>query len=464
MIRRFSVNFAIFSMALDAVLVALALTIAEYLRPSLNQFSFAQPVPQDVDIPIPLYPLFALIWVFVMLLFSTYDGRKNFRIVDELTSLTGGVAMAAVTSSGALYLSFRDVSRLLFVLFVLLAYFFLISWRSLYRLLRRWRAFPTPIRKMIIVGSGTIGKEVHQMINKHLDLGISFIGYLDDAGSGDEVIGYLADAKKIIKQESIDDVVFALPGWAYERVNNLVAEIYDLPVRVWVIPDYFSIALHRATIEEYAGIPMLDLRAPALNDYQRMIKRTFDLFLALLFVPPATILMGLVAIAVRLDSPGEVLFRQKRVGENGRIFEMLKFRSMVLNGEKTLETSEKHGNKDNILKIANDPRVTRVGKFIRRTSLDELPQLFNVLKGEMSLVGPRPELPDLVEKYEPWQRTRFAVSPGMTGWWQITGRSDKPMHLHTEDDLYYVQNYSLILDLTILLRTFWVVIRGKGAY
>ena len=115
-------------------------------------------------------------------------------------------------------------------------------------------------------------------------------------------------------------------------------------------------------------------------------------------------------------------------------------------------------------KIPDDPRVTHVGKFIRRASLDELPQLFNVFKGEMSLIGPRPELPALVKHYEPWQRKRFAVPQGITGWWQVNGRSDKPMHLHTEDDLYYVQNYSLRLDLTILLKTIWVVLRGKGAF
>jgi exopolysaccharide biosynthesis polyprenyl glycosylphosphotransferase len=394
-----------------------------------------------------------------------YDGRKNLRFIDELTSLSSATAMAAVTSAGALYLSFRDVSRLLFVLFVVFAFSYLLSWRGVYRLLRRWRGFPTQEHSVLIVGAGTIGKEVRQMIKDHGDFGISFVGYLDDEGNDDEVIGYLSDARKILEEKQIDDVVFALPGRAYERVNTLVTEIYDMPVRVWVIPDYFSIALHRAVIEEYAGIPMLDLRAPALNDYQRMIKRAFDLILTIIFLPPALLTMGIVSLAIRLDSPGEIIFRQHRVGENGRVFEMLKFRSMVKNAgqlSEPLGEDNNHAGQDQ--KAAGDRRITRIGKFIRRTSLDELPQLFNVLKGEMSLVGPRPELPYLVEKYEPWQRTRFAVPPGLTGWWQITGRSDKPMHLHTEDDLYYVQNYSLVLDITILLRTFWVVIRGKGAY
>jgi lipopolysaccharide/colanic/teichoic acid biosynthesis glycosyltransferase len=154
-----------------------------------------------------------------------------------------------------------------------------------------------------------------------------------------------------------------------------------------------------------------------------------------------------------------------RVGENGRLFAMYKFRSMVDGAERMQETvNEENGNGDLIHKKPDDPRVTRVGRFLRRTSLDELPQLFNVLKGEMSLVGPRPELPWLLEQYEPWQHKRFAVPQGMTGWWQVNGRSDKPMHLHTDDDIYYVQNYSLWIDIYILLKTPWVVIRGKGAY
>ena len=158
-------------------------------------------------------------------------------------------------------------------------------------------------------------------------------------------------------------------------------------------------------------------------------------------------------------------FRQKRVGENGRLFEMLKFRTMVRNAEKLQSEVEKRDSDGNLIhKTKDDPRVTRVGRLLRRLSLDELPQLFNVIAGTMSLVGPRPEMPYLVEKYQPWQRKRFAIPPGLTGWWQVSGRSDRPMHLHTEDDLFYIQNYSIWLDIQILVRTAWVVLFGKGAY
>jgi lipopolysaccharide/colanic/teichoic acid biosynthesis glycosyltransferase len=175
--------------------------------------------------------------------------------------------------------------------------------------------------------------------------------------------------------------------------------------------------------------------------------------------------MALVAIAIRLDSPGPVIFRQQRVGEQGKLFWMYKFRSMVKDAEAQQAKALRIMDDGNVLhKHSEDPRVTRVGRFIRRTSLDEFPQLINVLKGEMSLVGPRPELPWLVEQYEPWQWQRFSVPQGITGWWQVNGRSDKPLHMHTEEDLFYIQNYSILLDVQILWRTIGAVLKGGGAY
>jgi exopolysaccharide biosynthesis polyprenyl glycosylphosphotransferase len=248
-------------------------------------------------------------------------------------------------------------------------------------------------------------------------------------------------------------------------MGEVVSLVKDLPVKVWVALGFFDLALYRTDIEDFAGIPMLDLRAAALSDYQLLVKRGFDLLfgsIALILALPA---IGLISLLIWLDDGRPVLFVQSRVGENGRIFKMYKFRTMVKNADKLrslVEHLDEHGNL--IHKTANDPRVTRIGRFLRRFSLDELPQFFNVVLGTMSLVGPRPEMPYLVEKYQPWQRKRFAVPPGITGWWQVNGRSDKPLHLNTEDDLYYIQNYSLWLDIQILLRTAWSVLLGHGAY
>jgi len=210
---------------------------------------------------------------------------------------------------------------------------------------------------------------------------------------------------------------------------------------------------------------LIGLRDPAITGTNRLIKRLLDLVLASVGLVLAAPLMLGIAIAIRLDSPGPAIFRQQRVGENGRLFTIYKFRSMQADAEEHQQEVVAHPGAGVLLhKRPDDPRVTRVGRFLRRTSLDELPQLINVLKGEMSLVGPRPELPWLVEQYEAWQHKRFAVPPGITGWWQINGRSDRPMHLHTDDDIYYIQNYSPLLDLRILWRTIGVVLKGHGAY
>lgn len=186
--------------------------------------------------------------------------------------------------------------------------------------------------------------------------------------------------------------------------------------------------------------------------YRKFLKRPLDFLAALCGLLALSPLMVVLAILVRIKLGSPVLFRQPRPGRHGKPFDLFKFRTMK-------EERDSHGQL-----LPDADRLTPFGRFLRSTSLDELPELWNVLKGEMSLVGPRPELPELVQHYQPWQRMRFAVPQGLTGWWQVNGRSDKPMHLHTDEDLYYIQNYSLWLDLQILIKTVLVILRGKGAY
>lgn len=471
MFRRFSVDFAIFSIVLDAALVAAALVAAGAVRPLLSHLPFAQDILGPIPIPGAVLALASFGWVLAFLLASVYDAKRNLRAIDELGSITLGSLLASVLLAGALYLTYRGMSRVLFLVFALFAYLLTAGWRMIYRLAAGLGSVPVqPSRRVLIVGAGPVGKEMQGHVLRHERLGMGFVGFLDDdpskhASEGKSILGSLADVRSAVTEQRVTDVVLALPARAYQQVNRLVAELHDLPVRVWVIPDYFHLALHRAVMEEFAGIPLLDLRAPALSDYQRMLKRMFDLALTVLTLPFALVIMGLISIVIRLDSPGPVIFRQQRVGENGRLFEMYKFRTMVENAEQLRPLVERVGENGVLIhKTANDPRVTKVGRFLRRTSLDELPQVFNVLRGEMSLVGPRPEVPYMVDKYELWQRKRFSVPQGMTGWWQINGRSDKLMHLHTEDDLYYVQNYSIWLDIVILLRTIGAAVSGRGAF
>ncbi len=465
MLQRFSVNFAVFSMAMDALSTLAALHLAALLRTRWD-LPFQRPL-DAVHLPLYIYLIAPVLWVLVFLTASVYNPRRVYQVTEEFQRVNLGMGFAALAFAGLLFFSFRQVSRWWCILFLMINFLLLLAWRAVVRLIWRLRRAPPARTRILIVGAGEVGRRAGEAVRAHTRAGMELVGYLDDRPAGNDlpILGTLDQVREVICRYSVDEVVIALPRRAYQRLDWLVETMLDLPVRVHVIPDYFALALWRANWTEFAGIPTIDLRAPAIDGFQRLIKRIFDLVVGGMITLALLPVMGIVALAVKLDSPGPVLFRQQRVGENGRLFTMYKFRSMIVGAEELQEQVNEMDGKGRIIhKKRDDPRVTRVGRFIRRFSLDELPQLFNVLKGDMSLVGPRPELPWLVDRYEPWQRKRFAVPQGITGWWQVNGRADHPMHLSTEEDLYYIQNYSLWLDIYILLKTPWVVLRGKGAY
>ena len=375
--------------------------------------------------------------------------------------------------AGLLYLAKKELPRLTFLYLFIIALFILLGYRALIRVWYRYkRSSKMDLTRILVVGAGRVGQGLVSQLDTDRWATLDVVGFVDDDPEkarttilGLPVLGKVDDVKEVVIDNDIDEVIIALPLHAHTRMANLVSWLNELPVRLHVVPDYFDLAFHGATIESIAGLPLIGLRDPAIDGFQRFGKRLMDIAVssvALLFLAP---IMVAVALAIKLEDGGPVFYRAERVGENGRLFRMLKFRSMVVDADK-LQHLVSHVEEDGtlIFKTANDPRVTKVGRFIRKASIDELPQLINVLLADMSLVGPRPELPWLVEEYEPWQRKRFAVPQGITGWWQINGRSDNPMHMHTEQDLYYIQHYSWWLDILILWRTISVVLRGRGAY
>jgi exopolysaccharide biosynthesis polyprenyl glycosylphosphotransferase len=411
----------------------------------------------------------AVIWPVVFSLTYTYNVRFRGRsqLSANIRSLLPSVAMALLILAGALYFSYRTVPRRQFLYFSVIDVVLLVLARVVSHLLRRNGHTP----RLLIVGAGRIGEEIAQQAG-HYPNNWHLIGFLDDApGKIDThvadapVLGTLDSLREKVQSEKADEVIFALPLRAHERLMRLVLELEDLPVEVSVIPDYFDLAFFRTRMDELLGFPVIRLRASAIEGRARISKRLLDLVITIPMLMLCLPFLPLVALIIRLDSPGPALFKQERVGENCCPFKVWKIRTMVKNADDLLpEVMRETLNGQIIHKQPNDPRVTRIGRLLRRFSLDELPQMWNVLKGEMSWVGPRPELPWLVERYEGWQRKRFAVPPGITGWWQVSGRSDRPMHLHVEDDLYYIRNYSIWLDLRILWRTIGAVISRKGAY
>jgi exopolysaccharide biosynthesis polyprenyl glycosylphosphotransferase len=473
MLRRFSVNFTIFSMLLDGLIVLVSLFSMSYVRFAMNQLPFIAYLPSGNRYPSYIYAIFPVIWVAVLTAFSIYDGKKNFKIVDELSTLTIASTVASVSQAGVLFLTYRELSRAFFILVIGFSFLCCVFWRLVFRLIFRLRKETLNIsRKLLLVGIGSELNKVESIMRKNLSEAITDIIVLDVKS----IVGYATETPQfcphtidslhsIVRADQITDVVIAFPRSASNWIGAISSHLEKFSLGVWVALDFHDLSLADTRLESLAGLPLLDLRAPALDDYSRILKRFFDLLVGILALILLSPLILLVALAILIYDGRPIFFVQDRVGQNGELFKIIKFRTMVPGAEKLRHLVKRvDADGDVYNKSRNDPRVTRLGRTLRRLSLDELPQLINVIKGEMSIVGPRPELPYLVENYKHWQRRRLTVPPGMTGWWQINGRSDRVMHLHTEDDLYYVENYSVWLDLSILIRTIWVVLIGRGSF
>jgi exopolysaccharide biosynthesis polyprenyl glycosylphosphotransferase len=318
-----------------------------------------------------------------------------------------------------------------------------------------------------------MGQHLAHSLQERQWMGLDLVGFLDDLPASSikgaatvPILGQLEEAERVVKEHAIDDVIVTLSSTDRIRTEELLKSLIELPVNVRVVPDFVPLAYLRTSVREFAGLPLVTLKEPVLNGTDLLTKRALDLLVASAMLALSWPAMALLALAIRLDSPGPAFFTQERVGWNGQLFRIVKLRTMYQGSEEQMQVvmAQNGDGQAYLNKNSHDPRITRLGKHLRRWSLDELPQLFNVLKGDMSMVGPRPELPLLVQGYQPWQYKRLAVLPGMTGWWQVTGRSDRPSNLHVDADLYYITNYSLWLDIEILLRTLGAIISGRGAY
>jgi exopolysaccharide biosynthesis polyprenyl glycosylphosphotransferase len=453
-------------MITDLAGATISLYLSSILRPVFNHLWIIKKVSPEAKIPLIFYVLMPVFWVISLQHFGLYDGRRRVSILEEIKKIISVSLLAGVFLSGLLYLSYRDLSRFQFLLFIILGSSLMILWRVLYwNFISLARNKENSIRVLIL---GNQNLRTYLQNHHFTQKSISFIHpppkYTEAELTKHTPHQDFLDLTGFIQSEKIDEIVIALKTGNREFINALISVLHTQPVNIWLVPEYIDLALHRAEVISMNGLHLINLRAPSLSDDQRIIKRIFDLIMGTISLCISAPLMAAIALLIKLDSPGPILFRQKRVGENGKLFEMYKFRTMIQGADELRHTVEQIDTAGNVIyKFPNDPRITRIGKILRRTSLDELPQLFNVLKGEMSLVGPRPELPSLVEKYTLWQRKRFTVPQGMTGWWQVNGRGDRPMHLHTEDDLYYVQNYSLLLDIKIPIKTIPAIISRRGA-
>ncbi|MCB8968787.1 MAG: sugar transferase [Ardenticatenaceae bacterium] len=326
---------------------------------------------------------------------------------------------------------------------------------------------------VLVIGSGEVGRGVIRTLLARPDLGYKAIGYLDDGSRENNIglgriphIGSLMDADTILSNNpQLHTVFIALPGEMHREILSLLRLCHEHNVRAQVVPDLLQLSLNRVEFNNMAGIPTLGIRDIHISRGQQLLKRAMDLLIVLIGGIPALLVGLIIAVAIKLDSSGSVLYAADRVGRHGKPFKMYKFRSMIEDAEQKKAMLQHLNEADGpIFKIKDDPRLTRIGRVIRRLSLDELPQLINVLRGEMSLVGPRPPLPEEVAAYKPWHRQRLSVIGGITGLWQVSGRSDLTFDELCLLDIYYIENWSLWTDIRILMQTIPHALFGKGAY
>ncbi len=396
--------------------------------------------------------------------------------VDEISRVAYATATAVILMMAVTF--FLQPNGPFSRLMLFWIFLFVVLFVGLARLIRRWTLayfyrHGRWVDRVLVVGSGETGRSLIRTLLARPDLGYQAIGYLVD-GSRENNIGlgliphlgsYQELERVLLELPTLHTVFIALPGEMHQATARLLAICEKYDVRAQAVPDLLQISLHRVEFTNMGGIPMLGVREVGISRLERFLKRAMDLIIMAILAIPSLLIGSVIAAAIKLDTPGPVIYSGVRVGRNGRLFKMYKFRSMVVDAEQQKEALQALNEADGpLFKIKDDPRLTRVGRFIRRTSLDELPQLVNVLQGNMSLVGPRPPLPEEVEQYKPWHRQRLTVIGGLTGLWQVSGRADLTFDELCLLDIYYIENWSLSLDIRILLQTIPHALFGRGAY
>ena len=397
-----------------------------------------------------------------------YEPQRIGSLVREIGSVLGAMTVTLVVILAADAISRTFLSRTVIVLFWGLSVFSIVTARMVGRgVLRHLRRKGHNLRYVLLVGAGRLAQETIESIHGHPEAGMRVIGALSDDPAlqgrtlqGVRVMGPYAQIKSVLAERTVDQVVIALPREDGDRLEKILADLDDELVTVRLIPDLLHVMTLRSSVEDLDGLPVINLREGPLVGWAALQKRALDVIVSGLVLTVTAPLLALIALAVRASSgPGPIFYRQERMGLDGTLFHMVKFRSMRQDSE------AKSGP---VWTAPDDPRVTRVGAFLRKTSLDELPQLWNVLRGDMSLVGPRPERPVFIEQFRseiPGYMLRHKVKAGMTGWAQIHGwRGNTSLHERVEHDIYYIQNWSLGLDLRILFMTFWKGFINDNAY
>ncbi|MBI3584125.1 MAG: undecaprenyl-phosphate glucose phosphotransferase [Nitrospinae bacterium] len=449
----------------DLFVIGLSWLFAYYIR------FYSGLLPAEKGIP-PFSIYFYLIipilfiWGFVFKTFGLYRPKRISPYLNEIFDIVKACTFSVlILISITFFFRQYEYSRLVFLVFWIMTIISLSLERVVFReLLRYMRRKGHNIRYAIIVGTGSLANDIFNRIELHPELGLKIKGFLsqDESVVGREingipVIGTYKDIRKIIIDKDIDQVITALPIEQHALTVELLKDIGDEMVDIKVVPDLCEFMTLRGGIDELDGLPIISLQDTPLYGWNIVIKRTFDIIFSIISIIITAPIMVLISIIVKVTSPGPVFYKQERMGLDGKKFITYKFRTMMVNAEE---------NTGPVWAKENDKRKTTIGTFLRRTNLDELPQFFNVLKGDMSIVGPRPERPVFVEQFKksiPQYMLRHKMKAGITGWAQVNGwRGNTSIEKRIEYDLYYIENWSFMFDMKIILMTMW---KGfKNAY
>ncbi len=462
------------TVASDLLLINLAFALSyvaryqwQWLRPVVFQEPYSGYYGQQL--------LLTVLLVLTFRQHKVWRRRRGEAWVDEMSRIISATASGiAIMMAISFFFQPTPFSRLMLVWTML----FIVVFLGLARLLRQWilsvlYEHGRLVDDVLVIGSGEVGRGIIRTLMARPDLGYRIVGYLDDGTEENNIgsgrvphLGSYLDLRVILERyPSMHTIFVALPGEMHRQILKILRIARAQDVRTQVVPDLLQMSLNHVEFINMSGIPMLGMREVRISRIGRIAKRIMDLVVVAVMSIPALFASIAIALAIKLDSDGPIFYTGVRVGQNGRQFKMYKFRSMVMGAEdQKVSLSERNEAIGPIFKIKDDPRLTKVGRWLRRTSLDELPQLFNVLLGQMSLVGPRPPLPEEVEQYKPWQRQRMTVIGGITGLWQVSGRSNLTFDELCLLDIYYIENWSIALDTRILLQTIPHALFGRGAY
>jgi len=465
----------------DMLIVAGSFILGYFLRANIHLFYKLDFFPSRVVME-TIHPLDKHLWLLLIILpvwygllslqglYESFRTRRFTEIVWII--IKTGFFATLITGTMIFVLKLTYVSRTVIFFFSAISVSFLSLEKAiLIQGFKHARLGENSYKHLLLVGTGKRAERFVQMVKEHREWGIKIIGLIDDEPekigaevSNIKVIGLLKDIPDILHEKIVDEVVFIIPRSWLSRIEKSILSCEKEGIKVSVAVDLFNFKIGKLQATDLGGIPLMRLETTPGSPWQLFIKRGIDIivsFAGLVLLAPVFLLTALV---IKLSSRGPLFFKQERNGMNGRKFTLLKFRSMVVGAEEMrdelLALNEMDGP---VFKIRNDPRITGIGKFLRKTSLDELPQLINVLNGDMSLVGPRPLPLVEVANFEAWQRRRLSIRPGVTCFWQISGRNEIGFEEWMKLDLEYIDNWSLGLDIKILINTVPVVLFGTGA-